>query len=71
MNMNDNKIKPETITLRQLKATNRRLKKQLRAEQRKLDLMASLASENATLPEKIKSIIKSIKDKERALYQNQ
>ena len=69
--MNDNKIKPETITLRQLKATNRRLKKQLRAEQRKLDLMASLASENATLPEKIKSIIKSIKDKERALYQNQ
>ena len=65
--MNDNKIKPETITLRQLKATNRRLKKQLRAEQRKLDLMASLVSENATLPEKIKYI----KDLEQALYQNQ
>ena len=62
MNMNDNKI-----TLRQLKATNRRLKKQLRAEQRKLDLMASLVSENATLPEKIKYI----KDLEQALYQNQ
>jgi len=67
--MNDNvKVKSDTITLRQLKARNRKLKKQLRAEKRKLTLMEHLALENANLPSRIRSLKEEVKEKERSLY---
>ena len=67
--MNDNiKVKSDTITLRQLKARNRKLKKQLRAEQGKLVLMDRLTVENLNLPSHIRRVKEEIKEKERSLY---